>query len=72
MKQTSTEKQKKAVPDSALDSLISASAASSWMTALIEAAKRRDFLNLQFAERWIRSLSKAGMYPRWRGDTQGE
>lgn len=47
-------------------------ASSSWRAALVEAATRRDFPNLLYAETWIRSLSKAGMYPRWRGDGKGE
>jgi len=44
----------------------------SWRDNLKEASNRRDFPNLMFAEKWIRSLSKAGMYPRWWGDDKGE
>lgn len=44
----------------------------SWRGALKEAASRRDFPSLLFAEKWIRSLSKAGLYPRWWGDDKGE
>ena len=44
----------------------------SWRAALVAAAARRDFPSLLFAEKWIRALSKAGMYPRWWGDDKGE
>lgn len=43
-----------------------------WRIALVEAANRTFFPNLLYAEKWIRSLSKAGMYPRWWGDDKGE
>jgi len=43
-----------------------------WRASLKEAAARRDFPNLLFAEKWIRSISRAGLYPRWWGDDKGE
>jgi hypothetical protein len=36
-----------------------------WWLALREAAQRRSFPNLLFAEQWIQSLAKARMYPRY-------
>jgi hypothetical protein len=40
-----------------------------WREALREAARRREFPNLLFAEKWIRALYNAGQYPRsWRDD----
>jgi len=44
----------------------------SWRSALVKAATRRDFPNLLYAEKWITSLSKAEMFPRWWGDDKGE
>ena len=52
--------------------LTSRPAEQAWRAALAEAATRSDFPNLLYAEKWIRSLSKAGMYPRWWGDEKGE
>ena len=45
---------------------------SDWWESLRRAARRRDFPNLIFAERWIKALAKAGLYPRWRGDDKGD
>lgn len=43
-----------------------------WREALKTAAARRDFPSLLCAEKWIRVLDKAGMYPRWWGDDKGD
>jgi len=43
-----------------------------WRASLKAAAARRDFPNLLFAEKWIRSILRAGLYPRWWGDDKGE
>lgn len=43
-----------------------------WRAALKEAAYRREFPNLLFAEKWIRSLYRAGLFPRYRRDDKGE
>jgi len=45
--------------------------AASWHTALQEAATRRQFPNLLFAERWLTCLARAGMFPgSWRRNSE--
>ena len=44
----------------------------SWQMALRRAAQRREFENLMVANRWIRTLDRFRLWPRWWGDDFGD
>lgn len=43
-----------------------------WQRALKQAAERRDFPSLLFAEKWLRALARTGVFGRWYDDGRGE